>query len=75
MVAWRYRRPCPPKPSGNPRSEIKGEVGAAGRRTFAEGVARWLRRAQSNIHIDFIAVQLHQVAPRLRFALAHQLGQ
>jgi hypothetical protein len=29
----------------------------------------------SNIHINIIAMQLHQIAPRLRFALAHELGQ
>lgn len=29
----------------------------------------------SNIHINIIAMQFHQIAPRLRFALAHELGQ
>lgn len=29
----------------------------------------------SNIHINTIAMQFHQIAPRLRLALAHQLGQ
>src|SRR5487761_2604182 len=28
----------------------------------------------SHVHLDLVAVQLHQVAARLRFALAHQLG-
>lgn len=29
----------------------------------------------SNIHINIIPMQLHQIAPRLRLALAHELGQ
>ena len=36
-----------------------------------EGGGEW----PSNIHIHIIAMQLHQIAPRLRFALAHELGQ
>jgi hypothetical protein len=34
-----------------------------------------MKAQPSNIHIDFITMQFHQVAPRLRLALAHQLGQ
>ena len=39
------------------------------------GRSRRLTRRASDIHLDRVAVQLHQLAPRLRLALAHQLGQ
>src|SRR5712675_1622681 len=35
----------------------------------------WERPARSHIHLDRVPVQLHQVAARLRLALAHQLRQ
>ena len=72
-------RPRPPKPPGNPRSEVKGEVGAARPEDISGGgcpvASAPSVKPQSNIHIDLIAVQFHQIPPRLRFALAHQLGQ
>src|SRR6478735_4510314 len=32
-------------------------------------------RSRSYVDLDRIAAQLHQLAPRLRLALAHQLGE
>ena len=58
--------PLPPSGRGNmnfplpPVGEGQGEGGA---------------ECPSNIHIDLIAMQFHQIAPSLRLALAHQLGQ
>ena len=59
---------CPVPPSGRgkpncplpPVGEGQGEGGGV---------------SPSHIHIDLITMQLHQIAPRLRLALAHQLGQ
>ena len=69
----------PTEATGQPPQRNKG----GGRRSRPEDIrgggcpvasARSVKR-QSHIHIDFIAMHFHQVTPRLRFALAHQLGQ
>ena len=40
-----------------------------------EGQGEGRAECPSNIDINIITMQFHQIAPRLRLALAHQLGQ
>jgi hypothetical protein len=59
---------CPVPPSGRGKSNCPlPPVG--------EGQGEGGGVSPSHIHIDLIAMQLHQIAPRLRLALAHQLGE
>src|SRR5450631_929155 len=58
------------------RSEVMVGRKRTGNALMEETAAgRSSRSTPSHIHLDLVAVQLHQVAARLRLALAHQLGQ
>ena len=59
---------CPTPPNG--RGTLNFPLPPVG-----EGQGEGGGECPSNIHINVIAMQLHQIAPCLRLALAHQLGQ
>src|SRR6186997_3477685 len=65
------------EPTKSRSESIVGRSRIASERSVLTAAACPRRRATTPSHVDLdgVAAQLHQLAPRLRLALAHQLGE